>query len=649
MKTDDIFEAMTDIDDKFIAAARPFDLDDESAVIHPAPKKSLWKTLVPVAACLAVLCTAGVFGARYIKDNLIAETPETSSENSSLAQNGRGETSTLTLEAPDLEEIRIYPTGARNEFVMEEFPNYTFAATYSGILLNGYEMNGVDMKLLSADYIDNLFLCDLNGDGKRELCATVQNHGVRSVEVLDFENSERYISDRKNSLSYLKAEGETLVMYEDLPNVDDRLLISDGTRVFDRLTHIFSNSDPTKAVWIGIANPEERFELEEFPDLYFEREYSQIINGFNKSEMMRSQVLGGSEFYLADLNGDGKREICTFDHIVGGIDHGYIEVYDIENDESYIWNKPDDETIAQLELEGGVLYIVTSNINNSGSQLRQPLTVSLLQKVEKPDYTKVPLDMEQTFTLPDFEGFEFRVSIAYEGAFFYPTFEFSWEGNSKGTGNDVNQVFLCDLDGDGRREIIAQTEYADLVCLRIYGIMDDGEVGSVIHYENGGYPLVEKDGKLLRVTSDDKFEPIEFSKSDLIPNFAQSYTELLDWDHTMGFTEIYPWSGKYVFSVENRRFQITSGRETVFDSGVELDELYRINDIENDRLYFAFKVKYNGAVGLLEITENSADIFYLNNGASLKPTNDVLFVVTEHGSKTFALPEQFHDIIKVYS
>ena len=631
MKKDDIFEALTDIDDKFIAAAHQYDLGDGPVVVYPAPKRPVWKTLVPVAACLAVLCTAGAFGARYIK-GMITEAPENTSDDRVFSQSGENNNSLSMAEAPALEEVRVYPTGAKNEFTMEEFPDSTFTLTYRGISLKGRNADADDVPLISADYMDNLFLCDMNGDGKRELCATVQNGGVQSVEILEFASGDRYISDRKNKLSYLYTENETLVMCEEIPNVDDRMLVSDGSRAFDRLTRVFSNS--SKAVRIDGAADGQVFELAEFPDLYFEIRDDVILKGYNYSETMISSVVSGAELYLADLNGDGKREICALSGMNTSADsydlRKFITVYDVENDETY-FNYFDN---VKVESVNGVIVLANDNANSS------VLTLDLLMKLQKPDYEAVPLTFDHVFTLPDFEGFTFTVDASTK----HPTFCFGWENNSKSVGNTPDRAYLCDLDGDGRREIIVYNYYDDLSCLRIYGFMDNGEVGSVIYYEKD-HQLAESDGKLIYETAGGETKPIGFSKSDLIPNFAQSYTEILSWDHTMDLTEIFPWSGKYGFSIDNRRFQVTSGGETVFDSGVELEELYRIHDEENDRIYFAFKVMYNGAVGLLELTENSANSFYLNNGASLKPTNDVLFVVTDHGSKTFALPEQFNDIL----
>ena len=636
MKTDDIFEAFTDIDDNFIAAARPSDLSDESVVIRPAPRKPLWKTLVPAAACLAVLCTAGAFGVRYFKTRFEVETSNTSKSAESLPdQNSGGNTSTPTAEAPGLEEIKIFPTGVKNEFSMEEFPSYTFAATYSGVLLNGYEMNGVDMQIISADYIDNLFLCDLNGDGKRELCATVQNGGVRSVEILVFESGDRYTTDyQKWTEAYLQAnyiaDEKTLAMYERNGKGSD-LLVVGGAPSLDYMTHIFANT--SEAVRIGSAADEDQtFELAEFSDLYFEKRDNAIIIGEKNSETMRDTVMYGVEFFLADLNGDGMREICAWDSWGSGLDYRFINVYDIANDEKYNIEGKVMENLIRLELEDGVLYLVTSEYDHETDKVisREPLAMSMLRKAEKQtDYTEVPLFFDQTFTLPDFEGFTFTVDTSTV----YPTFIFNWENNSKGIGNNAERVFLCDLDGDGRREIIVCNMYTESLWVRVYGFMDDGEIGATVYVKNGNYWIGERDGKLVYVTNDGEEGPLELKKSDLKPNFTQSYCcEILGWDHTIDYSEIIQWGGKYECSVADRRLTVTQGDELLFDSGTELEELYWIAAKEIEGIYFVF-TQPDGKVGVVKITENDVESYTMADGLSLKPAADDLMVVDKNGDE----------------
>ena len=481
MKTDDIFEALTDIDDKFIAAAHPTEQSGEQPVsVSPVPGKPIWKTLVPIAACLAVLCTAGAFGAKYFTERLRSNPSESgnASPNQSAANtqkvtkidipddsevgftmeefpafdfkvsrkcvnatfkttsetditlkvhlfdgyveddekkhilklyladiDGDGEREIcatirdpkkgdgimvydfddalmndtghggyaadlskgslyalpsdgkefeysidvedgvlkavktvwqpadmsippneisrepLTLDmmrripkVTDFKQLVIPMTGETNDFVMEEFPTYQFTATSNKLLLNGVAMNAVDVPIISGDSITNLFLCDLNGDGRREICASVLNDGVESVEVVDFANDKAYTLQGDRYHEYqLTADGTTLMLVEAEQGGDCRTETREPLSL-DMMTPIlsqkFSQEFSNNAIVATKIDVEKKFNLAEFPDKTFEiTKYNIVMSDITTPDAMISPVISGIDYYLADLNGDGKREI----------------------------------------------------------------------------------------------------------------------------------------------------------------------------------------------------------------------------------------------------------------------------------------------------------------------------------------------------
>lgn len=820
MKTDDIFEALTDIDDKFIANAHPTDDADQIMVAAPAPKKPLWKTLVPAAACLVVLCAAGAFGAKYYTERLRSDPSESGS--ASFSQLGVGTQKVTKIDIPDdgsevgftMEEFpaynfkvsnksvtsvfttfemdivvensifdgRIYvddlyladlngdgmreicasgydinldqiimvsdfadglkcntETGSvivddttngtlyvfpsnymdfaytltnfgyslaeedgvlkvvktvlelnsesdvpeelsrepltldmmtridkaayfekinvpdsldgENKFVMEEFPGYSFTATHNSVLLSGYKMNIAAALIIGGDTLEDLYLCDLNGDGRRELCATVRNDGIRSVEVVDF--AESYCGwtkcytlqgDRYNEY-YLGANGEALMFAHAEQYGSDRL-VSSTQLSLDMMTPILSQKYSQEFSYNAIVatkiDAEKKFKLVEFPDKTFEiTKHSIVMSDVTNPDAMIRPVISGIDYYLADLNGDGEREICCWGSIGSGIVSSYITVYDIANDEFYYLKgeRPSDKW-QSLDVKDGVLYAVTSEYLNEDKEIsREPLSLDILEKVTRSDtaFEEIPLYIDQIFTVEDFPGFSFTVDTTYD----YTKFSFGWGSN--GISNHVNSVYLYDIDGDGKREIAMNCPFVGNGCIRVYGFMDNGEIGEAVYFEDGGCWLNGgEDGTLMYYTND-KIEPFKFSKSDLKPTLAQGYSyQLLDWDHSLDFSGIAPMFNVYDMTIKERTLKIECNDELLFDSGIQLIDLYTIPDKDDRSLILVFTTEYDGGtVSAIKISENDvAKIHHFEKGVTLKPTADELLLVSADGSEEpFKFPE----------
>lgn len=629
----DIFEAFTDIDDKFIAAAHPRELTDDPSVFRPEPRKPIWKTLIPVAACAAIFATAGVLGARYLKTR-----PDTGTSNPNQVSSGVTSevNSSNPVIAPDLEQITITTTDVQNYFTMQEFPGYEFGAFNSGIILNGYEMNSVDVTLIDGEVL-NLFLGDLNGDGARELCATVRRDGVRSVDILDFANSEYYTTRIMSSEQYV-LDGHSGEL--DIIAIEPHYVTKHTPLSLDneKLALLLSDIRPTE------ITDTERFGLAEFPELCFAKSGNTVLMGTNTSDSMMKRVLDGDRFFLADINGDGLRELCSY-----GGDRTYVMAYDIANDKTYSRNGYINAYRVWLEIRDGELVLI-ANEDPKGegytNNYQHEFKTELMSEIAKPEFEEIPLLMDQTFELPDFEGFTFKVDTQYQ------SFDFDWERGASGEGG-VEHVYLADLDGDGRREIIMIARYIGVSGMKICGYMDNGEFGEAYYFENDGISLVPDGVKLICISESGEERSFEFSKSDLKPFFATSYDSIYTgWNHTMNFSEIFPWCANYEIKIYNHTLTVSGINNhplTVNGVAVEsiefsnsIKDLYTIPDKENDILYLAFTELSTGDVTLVKLTGRGGDVVILRGDYYLVPTNDRLILVTpDNHSNPSGIPEQF--------
>lgn len=537
----------------------------------------------------------------------------------------------------ELKEITIPLPRARNEFVMEEFPDYGFTATYKGVLLNGYDMNAVDVSIISGDEIENLFLCDLNGDGKRELCATVINDGVKSVEVVDFANDQWYkLQSTAQSKYSISVEDEQLILTSATFGVNgESLLEGHDPLSLDLMIPVIPNRNLTK------LEDNKWFTLAEFPDKTFELIDGHIVMDDINAPVgtMRNSVIGGIEYYLTDLNGDGKREICAWGSNGSGIEYRYIVVYDIANDERYVKSGKAFENLIKIAAKDDVLYFVTSEYHPYDKEIsREPLTLDLLDKVSKPDsaYEEIPLFIDQTFTKEDFPGVEFTVDTSTEWA----TFSFRWEGSS--IANNVDRVYLYDADGDGKREICMRCAFAGNGIVRVYGYMDNGEIGCAAYYEDGGCWIDPAEDGTLTYCTNDGFEPFKFSKSDLRPSLDQGYSyEEMGSNRTLDIRKIAPLFQNYDISITDCTMKISYNDKMLFDSGAQLSELYTMYDKNEPSLTLVFADAETGNVTAIKFMQiRNVQIYHYENGVTLRPTAYELHIVNPDGSEEpFKFPE----------
>lgn len=252
------------------------------------------------------------------------------------------------------------------------------------------------------------------------------------------------------------------------------------------------------------------FEMEEFEGTTFGWQEGALYTRANNSEERNTVIGGMCEYtslwntYLCDLTGDGKREICTSIDYGSGIVHGYVWVWDFFNDEVYVLSERGVTNYWLYKMDDGELYLMSQefsiNYDENCEVTSELLTLDMLMKLDpnqkQPENTEQPEETEQTNTKqPEnteqlenteqpAENFPKKIMDLKDGCSDYLTdmalvfdmYEFpniSFERDPTGKFDDalylkegensrlllscevINSIYLCDLNGDGNREICA--------------------------------------------------------------------------------------------------------------------------------------------------------------------------------------------------
>lgn len=509
------------------------------------------------------------------------------------------------------------PDESFTTFAVEEFPDVEFKVSRLGVTADD-----VDIFEMGEGQLDNLILADLTGDGKRELCATINENGVRRAVVRDFDSGVYYTLSGKREY-FLAIEDNVL-------NVKERMQqnIHLSTTTTTPLTlDMMHRTIPNRGVYLIPIDGEQTFCIEEFSDIPFRVSEDGITVDETDFGYVRHVIFGGVELgklYLADISGDGKRELIAGANFDG---EPVTLVYNFENGETRTLRGSAGYTVAVHD-EEGVLCTAEDEM----------FTFDMLQKADVMDYSKVSLDHHGAFTLPDFEGFRFVV----DKSFAYTSFDIGYKHNgSSVVGTHASEVYFCDLDGDGRREIIMNslnmTADGDQVeaGVRVYDIMEDGVLGEAKYTENVSDRIIEANGRLL-FKSQSGIGEIKYSKSDLKPVFISgSYfgDDNLDDDHIIMLTQMFSTQNMYNFEIKDSTLKITYNGDTKFDSGHKLSELYTIYDEANSAIIFVFTNKEDGTVGALKMSNQSVKLYRFEEKITLKPTSAELLIVHEDGTE----------------
>ena len=263
----------------------------------------------------------------------------------------------------------VAPGKVGQTFTMPEYPGVTFrlegGGGYSDIVSTvTATKNGETVTV--AEGAQNLYLCDLNGDGKRELCFEV-NAGSGFMRcfigVCNYANQTTSLLGKDGDFDYiLRMEGAKLTVdcYKRRGGPHPTLIegfepISSGnlTLIGQQLLLIpdvdMTYSYPTKMIFDSVSTPAEvgqTFTMPEFPGVTFRLGQGYGSTGIGvitaTENGKNTTVLCGlpiANLYLSDLNGDGKRELCATVGWDSDYENQCIQVYDYANMISYTLNE----------------------------------------------------------------------------------------------------------------------------------------------------------------------------------------------------------------------------------------------------------------------------------------------------------------------
>ena len=155
------------------------------------------------------------------------------------------------------------------------------------------------------------------------------------------------------------------------PAVSDENNVYSAEKVFD---YFFSSDMPWEET--------REFEVPEFPDVKFTWDNMNVLAVTNGKEKGLYWGMPVWSVYLADLNGDGKREICSTVSMGSGMIDERIYAYDYANGKLYELQERFKYNF-KLELQDGVLVYVRTPESTEGEELTEPLTIDKMTEVEK--------------------------------------------------------------------------------------------------------------------------------------------------------------------------------------------------------------------------------------------------------------------------
>lgn len=532
MKSEDLFEALTDIDDDLIYKAKAAQLKDtktdedyaEPTFITVTKRKFPWKA----AACAAVAVIAAVSAGAAVLQNgnialpsqqggmggedIVLKSAEYPPEAKYVYD---GDFFELTLEIAgeaDRKGYDLYDTIERDSDLVvygtfTDDAHQIFDPKIARDVFNPYE----NLYSYNKFRIDKVIKSDGNIKEGDEIIIA-QDYAVYGSQLMTTSGLTPMIKGDKwfycltksgDSSTYYYATGDTDGRYSSF----DALPQHDYTRSFDS-PGIFDNNDYKKNIHElvyerylnenfipdvshlvnyldemsgDMFDTTKAFEIPEFPGVYFVWSAYELRAVKDGAE----EVLYGGmpiwDLHLADLNGDGKREICSTVSIGSGIidnriiaaDYANNEVYQLSDRGNYdymISTTFTDEQNRSHEQQG--LYYVKEKYNSSVSPTVSDgegsmLTLDIMKKIND-ESEKEPIAFPNPECILDLNDGGNTVGWDETFAFTmteFPEAEFKWISSEKlevtvngksitlYSGNPIWDIYLYDLNGDGKREI----------------------------------------------------------------------------------------------------------------------------------------------------------------------------------------------------
>ena len=132
----------------------------------------------------------------------------------------------------------------------------------------------------------------------------------------------------------------------------------------------------------GIPPNEIEFTLPEFPDVKFTWDYHNVVSEKNGEKTALFWGMPIWSVYLADLNGDGKREICSVVSIGSGMVDERIRAYDYVRGKRYELSNRGAYSY-YLEIKDGVLNYIEMPERAEGEQRSEPLTLNIMKEIDE--------------------------------------------------------------------------------------------------------------------------------------------------------------------------------------------------------------------------------------------------------------------------
>ncbi len=343
----------------------------------------------------------------------------------------------------------MHQIGSYN-FTMDEFPGVKFRCDGENLTAR---VNNTDTMLFSESSIGDLYLIDLNGDGKRELCSNVYGRSGDTADkrilAFDYANGKLYaLADMGNYDYRIKVGRSVGGWYADAAKYDfashsfvssEPLSLNIMTEVKGITTETDQRIETAKLAGSNLECDYCEFSMAEFPGAEFYCKYNKLYaNGESLDPVERNY----DTLYIADLNGDGKREILA--ECRGNDGHTGVFIYDHANRSSYSMGLDDDDAYS-LYWDGGADIFIVIN----GERSLEPLRIISSAKAE---VVRGKNTRHESFTMPEFPGTEFAI----EGGSVTARFQ-NGEARTLFTFPEgITKLYLQDLNGDGRREIAAE-------------------------------------------------------------------------------------------------------------------------------------------------------------------------------------------------
>lgn len=418
----------------------------------------------------------------------------------------------------------VAPGKVGQTFTMPEYPGVTFrlegGGGYSDIVskVTATE-NGKTVTI--AGGTRNLYLCDLNGDGKRELCFEVSfgsgymrcfigvyNYANQTTSLLGKEGDFDYILRMEGAKltvdCYKRRGGPHPTLIEDFEPISSGKLSLVGQQLLyiPNLTNISNSKNPTASTGtaspIVTAGPAElvfdreatsaeeglSFTMPEFAGVTFQlspSEGGQSLRRLTATENGETKELCGFykliNLYLSDVNGDGIRDFCASVAVGSGIEDLRITVFDLANQKDYT-------LAARMEYDywlcasGSTLIVRRCPYSHRSEDALQETVLGTLAIAEEQlvfvpypnptgeaelifDTQTAPGKVGQTFAMPEYPGVTFQLGGGLSSSGIGAV---SARENGLTTaviyGFPIMNLYLSDLNGDGNRELCATMDGA---------------------------------------------------------------------------------------------------------------------------------------------------------------------------------------------